>query len=139
LYPDDPKENAMSPNELEEWQDRVADLQSNFGHGLALLTVLAGRNPATVSREETLELFTAFEAAYGPLAEDQAAGRFWMSGDCILTPETGERITRLGALLRLPPESPEAQSAGEEIRALAEQCLQTLWPDGPRRRPANAA
>ena len=127
----------MSPDALEEWQDQVTDLQINFGHGLVLLTVLAGRIPATGSREENLELFTAFEAAYGPLAEDQAAGRFWMSGDCILSPETGERIARLGALLRLPPESAEAQSAGEEIRALAEQCLQALWPDKPRGRPRN--
>jgi hypothetical protein len=116
----------MSPNELEEWQDRVADLQSNFGHGLALLTVLAGHNPAIVSREETLELFAAFEAAYGPLAEDQAAGRFWMSGDCILSPELRNQITRLGVLLRLPPESTEAKDAPAEIRVLAEECLRML-------------
>jgi hypothetical protein len=38
-----------------------------------LLTVLARNNPAIVSREETLELFTAFEAAYRPLAEDQVS------------------------------------------------------------------
>ena len=120
----------MRPDELEEWQDRVTDLQVNFGQGLVLLLILAGRNPATVSvsREETLELFTAFEAAYGPLAEDQAAGRFWMSGDSILSPELRERITRLGALLRLPPESAEAEGASAEIRSLAEECLRTLEP-----------
>ncbi len=28
-YPDDPKENAMSPDELEEWQQQVTDLQIN--------------------------------------------------------------------------------------------------------------
>jgi hypothetical protein len=118
----------MSPKELEEWQDRVADLQSNFGHGLALLMVLAGHNPAIVSREETLELFAAFEAAYGPLAEDQAAGRFWMSGDFILSPELRNQITRLGVLLRLPLESTEAKDAAAEIRVLAEECLRMLTP-----------
>ena len=118
----------MSPDELEKWQDQVTVLQVNFGHGVLLLTVLAGHNPAIVSREETLELFTAFEAAYGPLAEDQAAGRFWMTGGAILSPELRERITRLGALLRLPPESTEAEGAAAEIRSLAEECLQTLEP-----------
>jgi hypothetical protein len=127
----------MSPDALEEWQDRVTDLQVNFGHGVGLLTVLAGRNPAIVSREETLELFTAFEAAYGPLAEDQAAGRFWMSGEVILSPELRERITRLGGLLRLPPESTEAEGAAGEIRALAEECLRTLAPEAaPRGEPS---
>ena len=118
----------MSPDELEKWQDQVTELQVNFGQGLVLLMVLAGDNPAIMSREETLELFTAFEAAYGPLAEDQAAGRFWMSGGGILSPELGERITRLGALLRLPPESTDAKDAAAEIRALAEECLRMLPP-----------
>ena len=65
-------------------------------------------------------------AAYGPLAEDQAAGRFWMSGGGILSPALRERITRLGALLRLPPESTDAKDAAAEIRALAEECLRML-------------
>ena len=130
----------MSPEEFEEWQQQVTDLQINFGHGLVLLMVLAGRNPATVSvsREETLEIFTAFEAAYGPLAEDQAAGRFWMTGGAILSSELRERITRLGALLRLPPESTEAEGAAAEIRSLAEECLQTLEPEaGPWGTPSD--
>jgi hypothetical protein len=118
----------MSPDELEEWQDRVTDLQVNFGNGVGLLTVLAGHNPAIVSREETLELFTAFEAAYGPLAEDQAVGRFWMSGGAILSPELREQVTRLGTLLRLPPESTEAEGTAAEIRSLAEECLRALEP-----------
>jgi hypothetical protein len=119
----------MSPDALEKWQEQVTDLQVNFGHGLVLLMVLAGRNTASMSREETLELFTAFEAAYGPLAEDQAAGRFWMSGKGVLSPELRERITRLGALLRLPAESTEAERAAAEIRALAEECLRMLSPE----------
>lgn len=119
----------MSPDELEEWQDRVTDLQTNFGNGLAMLTVLAGRNPAIVTREETLELFAAFEVAYGPLAEEQAAGRFWMSDGVILSPELREQATRLGALLRLAPESTEAEGAAAEVRALAEECLRTLAPE----------
>jgi len=116
----------MSPDELEEWQDRVTDLQVDFGNGVSMLAVLAGHNPAIVSREETLELFTAFEAAYGPLAEDQAAGRFWMTGEAILSPELREQVTRLGGLLRLPPESTETESAVAEIRSLAEECLRML-------------
>jgi hypothetical protein len=127
----------MSPDELEKWQDQVTELQVNFGHGLVLLTSLAGRNPAFGSREETLELFTAFEAAYGPLAEDQAAGRFWMSGGGILSPELRERITRLGGLLRLSPESTEAEGAAGEIHVLAEECLRTLAPEAaPRGEPS---
>ena len=90
----------MSPDELEEWQDRVTDLQVDFGNGVGMLTVLAGHNPAIVSREEALALFAAFEAAYGPLAEDQAAGRFWMFGGMTLSPELREQVTRLGVLLR---------------------------------------
>jgi hypothetical protein len=116
----------MSPDELEKWQEQVTELQVNFGQGLVLLMVLAGDNPASGSREETLELFAAFEAAYGPLAEDQAAGRFWMTGGVILSPELREQITRLGALLRLPPESTEAEGAAAEIRSLAEECLRAL-------------
>ncbi|MFT3767281.1 MAG: hypothetical protein QM820_17420 [Minicystis sp.] len=119
----------MGTDEHDQWQDQVTELHTHFGHGLALLTVLAGHNPALVSREETLEIFEAFEAAYGPLAEQQAAGRFWMSGDCILSPELREQITRLGVLLRLPPESTEAQGTAAEIRALAEECLRTLTPE----------
>ncbi|MEO5731306.1 MAG: hypothetical protein ACMG6S_36730 [Byssovorax sp.] len=118
----------MSPDELEKWQDQVTELQVNLGHGLVLLMVLAGRYPAFGSREETLDLFAAFEAAYGPLAEDQAAGRFWMTGGAILSPELREQITRLGALLRLPPESTAAEGAAAEIRLLAEECLRTLEP-----------
>lgn len=118
----------MSPDELEKWQDQVTVLQVNFGHGMLLLSVLAGHNPAIVSREETLELFAAFEAAYGPLAEDQAAGRFFMTGGAILSPELREQVTRLGALLRLPPDSTEAEGAVAEIRSLAEECLRTLEP-----------
>ncbi len=119
----------MSPDELEKWQDQVTELQVKFGHGLVLLTSLAGLNPAFGSREETLDLFAAFEAAYGPLAEDQAAGRFWMTGGAILSPELRELVTRLGALLRLPPESTEAEGTAAEIRSLAEECLRTLGPE----------
>lgn len=119
----------MSPDELEEWQDRETVLQVNFGHGLVLLTVLAGRNPGFESREETLEVFAAFEAAYGPLAEDQAAGRFWMTGGAILSPELREQVTRLGVLLRLPPESSADEGAAAEIRSLAEECLRTFEPE----------
>ena len=119
----------MSPDELEGWQDRVTELQVNFGNGVSMLAVLAGHTPAIMSREETLELFTAFEAAYGPLAEDQAAGRLWMSGRRILSPELHEQITRLGALLRLPPESTEAEGTAAEIRSLAEECLRMLAPE----------
>jgi hypothetical protein len=81
-----------------------------------------------VSREETLELFAAFDAAYGPLADLQAVGRFDMAGG-ILSPELRERITRLGALLRLPPESTEAEGSAAEIRALAEECLRRMAPE----------
>lgn len=56
----------MSPEELEEWQDKVTDLQINFDHGLVLLTVLAGRNPATVRREEMLEFFVDHYASCNP-------------------------------------------------------------------------
>ncbi len=129
----------MSPDELEKWQEQVTELQVNFGHGLLLLTVLAGRNPAIVSREETLELFAAFDAAYGPLADLQAVGRFDMGGG-ILSPELRERITRLGALLRLPPESTEAKDAAAEIRALAEECVRMMAPDAaPPGKPSEPA
>jgi hypothetical protein len=113
---------------LEQEQERLGDLMSDLGHGLGLMAVLAGRNPAIVSLEETLELFAAFEAAYGPLADLQAVGRFDM-GRGILSPELRERITRLGALLRLPPESTEAKDAAAEIHVLAEECLRMLVPE----------
>ena len=51
---------STKEEELEQEQDRLADLMSDLAHGLLLLTVLAGRNPAIGSREETLELFAAF-------------------------------------------------------------------------------
>ena len=118
---------STKEEELEQEQERLGDLVSDLGHGLLLLTVLAGRNPAIGSREETLELFAAFDAAYGPLADLQAVGRFDMGGG-ILSPELRERITRLGALIHLPPESTEARDAAAEIRALAEKCLRMLPP-----------
>ena len=126
----------MSANDLEEWQDRIADIQSNFGHGLGLLAVLAGHNPATVSRDEMLEIFAAFEASYGPLAEDQAAGRLWMSSGGVLTQELHNHITRLGALLRLPPESAEAKDAAPEIRVLAAACLRAIQPEAAPKPPS---
>jgi hypothetical protein len=119
---------STKEEELEQEQERLRDLVSDLGHGLLLLTVLAGRNPAIGSREETLELFAAFEAAYGPLADLQAVGRFDM-GRGILSLELRERITRLGALLRLPPESTEAKDAASEIRALAEECMLMMAPE----------
>jgi len=123
--------------EHDEWQDQVMALQTNFGHGLALLMVLAGRNPVKVSREEMLDLFAAFEAAYGPLAERQAEGRFDMGGG-ILSPELREQVTHLGVLLRLPPESTEAEGAAAEIRALAEECLRALEAAPPGERTIRA-
>ena len=119
---------STKEEELEQEQERLGDLVSDLGHGLLLLTVLAGRNPAIGSREETLELFAAFETAYGPLADLQAVGRFDM-GRGILSPELRERITRLGALLRLLPESTEAKDAAAEIRVLSEECLRMLVPE----------
>jgi len=111
--------------ELEEEQDRRGQLVADLAHGLGVLTVLAGRNPAIVSPEEMLELFAAFEAAYGPLADLQAVGRFDMGGG-ILSQELREQVTRLGALLRLPPGSTEAEGTAAEIRSLAEECLRML-------------
>jgi hypothetical protein len=119
---------STKEEDQEQEQERHRDLMSDLSHGLLLLTVLAGRNPAIGSREETLELFAAFDAAYGPLADLQAVGRFDMGGG-ILSPELRERITRLGALLRLPPESTEAKDAAAEIRALAEECLLRMAPE----------
>jgi hypothetical protein len=119
---------STKEEELEQEQERLRDLVSDLAHGLGLIMVLAGRNPAIGSREETLELFAAFEAAYGPLADLQAVGRFDM-GKGILSPELRERITRLGALLRLPPESTEAKDAAAEIRVLAEECVRMLVPE----------
>jgi hypothetical protein len=119
---------SMKEEDQEQEQKRLGDLVSDLGHGLLLLTVLAGRNPAIGSREETLELFAALDAAYGPLADLQAVGRFDMGGG-ILSQELRERLTRLGALLRLPPESAEASGVAAEIRALAAECLRTLAPE----------
>ena len=116
----------MSTNESE--QMLAADLMSSFLGGLPLLMVLAGRNPTIVPREDTLEIFAAFEASYGSLAELQAAGRFHR-GESLLSAETGERVARLGTLLRLAPDSAEAERAASEIRSLAEQCLGALAPD----------
>ncbi|MFO0762481.1 MAG: hypothetical protein U0359_38940 [Byssovorax sp.] len=106
----------------------TADRVSEFGTGLVLLTILAGRKPMIVPRDEALAIFAAFEAAHGPLLELQAAGKFWGGGG-VLSAKTGEQIARLGTLLRLPPESPEVEAAAAEIRSLAEQCLQALAPD----------
>ena len=52
----------MSTDEEEQEQERLGVLVADLGHGLLLLTVLAGRNPAIVSWDETLELFEAFDA-----------------------------------------------------------------------------
>jgi hypothetical protein len=118
----------MGTDAIEEWGDQITDLMTDFASGLALLMALAWRNSAIVSREETLELYAAFESAYGPLAELQAVGQFETGGG-ILSPETGERVARLGALLHLPPEGTEAKDAAAEIRALAEECLRMLAPN----------
>ena len=122
----------MSTNEHAECDDRTVDLMSSFGMGLGLLMVLAERGAVTGSREETLETFAAFEAAYGPLAAQKdrrleltASKR---SAPVLLSDETFERVKQLGALLRLPPESTEASGVAAEIRALAEECLRTLAP-----------
>jgi hypothetical protein len=123
----------MSTNEHEECDYGLVDLMSNFGMGLGLLMTLAEPNAATGSREETLETFAAFEAAYGRLAA-QTDRRLELNmakrrAAVLLSDETFERVKQLGALLRLPPESTEAEGAAAEIRALAEECLRTLSPE----------
>jgi hypothetical protein len=123
----------MSTNEHEECEDRMADLMSRFSMGLGLLMALAERNAAIGSREETLETFADFEAAYGPLAA-QTDRRLELSTDTrrapvLLSDENFERVKQLGALLRLPPESTEPKDAAEEIRALAEECLRMMAPE----------
>ena len=117
----------MTDDEREDWQTRVSDLMGDFATGIGLLMVFAGRDPTTVSREEMLGFLEPFEAAVGPLAELQAAGQFEMGGG-ILSAEVGDWIKRLGVLVRLPPESAEAEAARAEIRTLSEQCLQSLIP-----------
>lgn len=117
----------MTDDERDEWQTRVSNLMGDFATGIGLLTIFAGRHPATMSREEMLGFLGPFEAAFGPLAELQAAGQFEMSGG-ILSAEVGDWIKRLGVLVRLPPESAEAEAATAEIRTLSEQCLQALIP-----------
>jgi hypothetical protein len=107
---------------------------SKFSMGLGLLMVLAERNAVTGSREETLETFAAFEAAYEPLAAQKDRrlelnmGKRTAPVLLLLSDETFERVKQLGALLRLPPESTEASGGAAEIRALAEECLRTLAP-----------
>jgi hypothetical protein len=123
----------MSTNEHEECEDRRDDLMSHFSMGLGLLMALAERNAATGSREETLEIFAAFEAAYGPLAAEKDR-RLDLStskrrSPVLLSDEAFERVKQLGALLRLPPESTEAEGAAAEIRSLAEECLRMLAPN----------
>lgn len=120
-------EDATSTPETTDAREALVYLVSDMGDGIGMLMMLSGRVSADVPRESLLERFAAFEAAYGPLAELQAAGRLETGGG-ILSPELGEQIMRLGALLRLPPESTEAEDAAIEIRALAEQCLQALLP-----------
>ena len=123
----------MSTNEHEECDDRTVDLMSRFSMGLGLLMLLAECNAAIGSREETLETFADFEAAYGPLAA-QKDRRLEMyigkrTSPVLLSDETFERVKQLGALLRLPPESTEAEGAAAEIRALAEECVRRLAPN----------
>ena len=119
--------DRIDMTEATKRQMRNTELIADFMGGLAVLEILAGRAPAAMplmGREEMLEHFAAFEAAYGPLAEDQAAGQ--LTGAPALSAETGETIARLGALLQLPAESPGAEAAAPEIRSLAEQCLKAL-------------
>ena len=108
-------------------QQHQTNLVGDFYGGLSVLTVLGGRISETLPREAMLDRFAAFEAAVGPLAELQAAGQFEMGGG-ILSAEVGDWIKRLGVLVRLPPESAEAEAARAEIRTLSEQCLQSLIP-----------
>ena len=120
----------MSTNEHEECDDGMVDLMSRFGMGLGLLRALAEPIAATASREETLETFAAFEAAYGPLAAQTDRRLELNMGKrtalVVLSDETFERVKQLGALLRLPPESTEAEGTAAEIRSLAEECLRML-------------
>lgn len=122
----------MSTNEHEECEDRMADLMSRFSMGMGLLMALAERNAAIGSREETLEIFADFEAAYVPLAAQKDRRLELYIGKrtapVLLSDENFERVKQLGALLRLPPESTEAEGAAAEIRSLAEECLRTLAP-----------
>ncbi|MEO7327431.1 MAG: hypothetical protein ABI193_02555 [Minicystis sp.] len=103
---------------------------SDFYSGISVLMVLAGQAPAILGREAMLEYFAAFEAAYGPLAELQAAGQL-QTGGVMLSAETRESIARLGTLLRLPPTSTEAEREAPEILSLAKHCLKALAPDMP--------
>ncbi|MFO0761273.1 MAG: hypothetical protein U0359_32640 [Byssovorax sp.] len=107
-------------------EEELLDLVHDLGNGIGLLAILAGRHEAPMSPEAILEAFEAFEAAYGPALELQAADK--LQGPAPLTAETQERVARIGVLLRLPPESPEAAAAAPEIRELAEQCFQALVP-----------
>ena len=123
----------MSTNEQEWCDDGMVDLMSKFSMGLGLLMVLAEGNAATGSREETLETFAAFEAAYGSLAAQKDRRLELNMGKrrapVLLSDETFERVKQLGAQLRLPPESTEAEGAAAEIRSLAEECLRALAPE----------
>lgn len=105
-------------------QEELVDLVSDLGNGFGLLTILAGRVSAPMTREAVLDAFGAFEAAYGPAAELQALGQLETGGG-ILSSEMGERITRLGSLLRAPVDD---TGTAAEVRALAEECLQMLAP-----------
>ena len=120
----------MSTNEHEECDDGMVDLMSKFGMGLGRLRALAEPIAATGSQEETLETFAAFEAAYGPLAAQTDRRLELNMGKrtalVVLSDETFERVKQLGALLRLPPESTEAEGTAAEIRSLAEECLRML-------------
>ena len=123
----------MSTNEHEECDYNTIDFMSRFGMGLALLMGLADGSAATWNREETLETFADFEAAYGSLAA-QKDRRFELNTDkrkapVLLSDETFERVKQLGALLRLPPESTEPEGMAAEIRSLAEECLRRLAPE----------
>jgi hypothetical protein len=105
-------------------QQHQTNLVSDFYGGLSVLTMLGGRTSETLSREAMLDPFAAFEAAVGPLAELQAAGK--LQGLVSLSAETRERIGRIGMLLRLAPDGADAPDAAAEIRALAEQSLREL-------------
>lgn len=122
----------MSTNEPAECDDDRINLMSRFGMGFGLLRALAEPIAAIGSREETLETFAAFEAAYGPLAA-QTDRRLELNtgkrtASVVLSDENFERVKQLGALLRLPPQTTDASGTAAEIRALAEECLRSLAP-----------
>jgi hypothetical protein len=114
-------------------QQELMDLVSDLGNGFGLLMILAGRIAVPTPREATLNAFEAFEAAYGPASELQAIGQLETGGGT-LTPETGERVTRLGALLRLPSrprgEAPEAAPPSRQLSRRMRPMI--LWTPSAR-------